>query len=57
MDIVGGVQFCRPNCVPHMFLNLLLRTRNPLQAHGKYAVFLDTTDGKFKLERLQIKTI
>jgi len=56
MDIVGGVQFCSPNCVPHMFLNLLVRTRNLLQAHGKYAVFLDTTYGNFKLEYIQIKT-
>jgi len=40
-----------------MFLNLLVRTRNLLQARGKYAVFLDTTHGNFKLEYIQIKTI
>ena len=57
MDIVGSVQFCRFNCGPHMFLNLLVRTRNLLQTHGKDAVFLDTTHGKFKMEYLQIKII
>ena len=40
-----------------MFLNLLVRTTNPLQAHGKYAVFVDTTHGNFKLKYLQIKAI
>ena len=57
MDIVGSVQFCRFNCGPHMFLNLLVRTRDLLQTHGKDAVFLDTTHGKFKMEYLQIKII
>lgn len=57
MDIVGDVQFCGPNCGPHTFLTLLVRTRYPLQAHGKYAVFLDTIHRNFKLECLQINTI